>query len=320
MDDSTAISAGPKANVRDQKILMSDHSDKLQFLEINKACEEKSEMFRPKEITEVFKPTLSELANVDIIDHGSNRVLKKDVSFKEEDVTSIENYKNNPSNLETAFSSFNSTQNGVTAIFEINKENVAPFTKPGLDVDLFGYEDDNNSNISSDLNQDNSDEDPNWYPEEDDANQLTRTSGSTTPGNFDDCLQKDVEDGIHDIECEGSDCSEKQVGSNTHETKLTSNKRKQGVRKRAEETKKKNLGLAYRNRKGVLCPAKVFRPITKCCTKNCNQNCTPEQQNIIWSSFNNKAPDMRKQVLRRGNQEKKFRSGLQKQERSFMPS
>lgn len=115
---------------------------------------------------------------------------------------------------------------------------------------------------------------------------------------FLDISQNDAGDDIPETKSNGSGNSEKgKLINDTHVIKTTNRKRKRGVREREEEKKKKDLGLAYKNRKGVLCPGKEFKPITKCCTKKCFENCTPEQQNMIWTNFNSKTPHLRKQVL-----------------------
>ncbi|CAG9825651.1 unnamed protein product [Phaedon cochleariae] len=146
----------------------------------------------------------------------------------------------------------------------------------------------------SDLDQDDSDVDPNWCPEDDGSNKMTRIikqfrpATPMTPNNI--VSQEDTEHIIHETATEDSESSE----SEGTVTDMVKKKRKIGVRQREEEQKRKHLGLTYKNRKGILHPAKEFNIIVQCCKKKCFENCSPEQQKMIWSNYNNKPPDLRR--------------------------
>ncbi|CAG9824362.1 unnamed protein product [Phaedon cochleariae] len=178
---------------------------------------------------------------------------------------------------------FNVDGNGCFQINEIDLPTCSKNTE--FDADNF-----------SDLDQDDSDVDPNWCPEDDGSNKMTRIikqfrpATPMTPNNI--VSQEDTEHIIHETATEDSESSE----SEGTVTDMVKKKRKIGLRQREEEQKRKHLGLTYENRKGISHPAKEFNIIVQCCKKKCFENCSPEQQKMIWSNYNNKPPDLRKQV------------------------
>lgn len=73
--------------------------------------------------------------------------------------------------------------------------------------------------------------------------------------------------------------------------------KKKGVRKREEELKKKEQGLAYLNRKGKALPAKSFSPLEKCCKKKCYLECTLDQQKELFFNFISKSKVVKHEIL-----------------------
>lgn len=146
-----------------------------------------------------------------------------------------------------------------------------------------------------------SDADPEWDPENYRPNSEDwRTSGLL--------LQNESESKNDDVSCQIPETDHKRSGKNSEGQAVSATEipsscvpnregRKSKLSKRENQKRKKDCGLEYVTRKGVVVPAKTFVPAVACCRKMCHESFPKERQTEIFSEFLKKSGNIKKEIL-----------------------